>query len=251
MTPSPWLKRYCARHLRSSHWMSSPFCSGAYSVVTNGRVLVALRDHGASVTDGFMFDPSTNVPPKERVAPYLAAVAPLARTTLRALWLWCEQLSRDFCENCNGHGRWHDAGIICYECDGVGFDAPPAGKGRPGFFAGVAVDRDYLALALPTELGEPCTRVTLAVLPPLFDKAAISLVLDGGFWRVALAALDDGKVASISPEHRVTFHAEPVYAEMWSERHDPVTRAILADWLEERGDPYARALHGQPSTVDG
>jgi hypothetical protein len=156
------------------HWRGRPCV-----VATDGRLLV-LAPHD--------FPAEAPPPPvRERLLRLLDAPDPPAalETTAEALAAWCGPRDPGEprpCDQCGGSGLCHcprcDAEHDCGFCDGGEAAArPPV---RPGVLAGVVVDRNRLALALP-HLSGPCT---------VRGDAGRGLVgLDARGWRVLAASL--------------------------------------------------------------
>ena len=225
MSKTPWLLRYADP--MPGQWCSGVIAISVWSVATDRRSLLAWSDGGR------LGMPHPGVPP--RLGPtFLDGLArTILHTRLCDLLLWCGHLSFDVCLECKGECLEANQGVIlvryCDACEGVGWYFPGINDVRHGMLAGVRIDMNRLAWTLAPDLldaGEDEVSVGT-----LLDGHA--LVIDGSRFRLVQMCVTP------MPHHPAfvpTFHADPMYAQLWLEREDPAGAAVLADWLEDQGD---------------
>ena len=242
MSRSDWLSRYVADPETGRWYCEVVACDGRL-VATDGKSMVAVR--GGGVQDECRVVGS--VVARMQIRPFLTT-QPLAaiRTTLGALWAFCGCVRWDWCDSCGGRGSqgtyeedFDGGGIPCPDCDGGRWLPATADAGHCGKVVGVQCDLSRLAWSLAPELGGPGDEVTVGRMSVGDDKPIV--VVDGDGWRVlVMGMLED------FPLHRgnvyPSFHADPLFAQLWLGREDACTRLALADWLTERGDGYAARL---------
>jgi hypothetical protein len=243
----PWLARYVGDSMRNA-WMPYVHALGDLSAATCGWGVLAVRDGGRQEWPADMSAHDVDRG-RKALSPFVRdPFAPLLRTSLASLLLWCQSVDGDTCEACNGSGRmeddWH-AGS-CTLCEGDGCWIPGTDCKRPSLLAGVLMDRNRLAWLLAPEL---CDLPDEPVLVGVCTTCSQAVVLETPHWRAVLMGLDEKarKPGEVPP----TFHPEPPFARMWVERDDPAddyaARLALADWLEEeKADPYAAVLRVLP-----
>lgn len=244
MSAKPWLARYCVE-VCVRRFATRVSSVDGFSVATDGRSMVCVRDGGVQE-----YPPTeeTTEGDRQSLRKYLAEpFTPVLRTDLASLWLWCGGVVWDRCTSCNGRGEI-DADTLCPDCDG-GRGIPTIDQKRPGFLAGIAVERSRLAWSLAPELADEPVAVGAS------PRTEGALYLEAASWRVVVMAVSVERWARETrlrgnppPPETIypTFHPEPEFARMWIEQGDPDVRLILADWLEDRDDPYAAVLRRPP-----
>jgi uncharacterized protein (TIGR02996 family) len=239
----PWLARYVGDSLRNA-WMPFVHTVGDLSAASCGWGVLAVRDGGKQESPALPPDDSNRG--RKALSPFVRdPFAPLLRTGLASLLLWCQSVDGDACEACNGRGVEEYQNIPCHECGGSGCWIPGVERKRPSLLAGVLLDRNRLAWLLAPELldlpDEP-------VLVGACRTCSQAVVLETPHWRAVLMGLDEKvrKAGEVPP----TFHPEPLFTSLWVEREDPAddfaARLVLADWLDDRQDPYAAVLRVLP-----
>lgn len=263
---SDWLHRFvCDPDWASAAnrlWQCAVWSFGDWSVATDSLAMVALRDGGASESQGCFDDESQGCFDDDRPAVRRALAGyfdllPPARlhTTIDALWSFVGRIDARRCPNCgdpwecevdrNLTPRFH-----CEDCDGTGIELAP--EPRPALVAGVPLDVNRLARWLAPELADngrdvAARRAAVVVSRHGFTGPVDSVCFDGGAWRVWVCGMDPrgATVKDAGGLARLpSFHPDPVFAQLWLERDDPDARPVLADWLDERGDPYHEVLRG-------
>lgn len=253
---SDWLYRFVSD---PDQWMSRhrPWSQAIvgvldWSVATNGRIIVALRDGGVSEDPGVIdYDRRAA---EHALSPYFGPpTTPVVRTTLSALWSFVGHI--DACRCCNCGEPWEceidralTPRLYCEDCDGTGVEI--AHEPRPVSIGGHPFDANLLARGLAPELadlGDGVSMWLLAGRSGVLMTDPVALCVDGGKWRVWCCAMapDAGCIRDAGGLARLpTFHPDQVFAQLWLERDDPDVRPVLADWLDERGDPYHEVLRG-------
>jgi hypothetical protein len=243
----PWLARYVGDSVRNA-WMPFVHALGDWSVASCGWGVLAVRDGGVQEWPPVMGGGVVSNKGRRALSPFVRDLfTPLLRTGLASLLLWCQSVDGDTCESCNGSGRLeyeaHDG--PCTFCDGRGCWIPGVECKRPSLLAGVLLDRNRLAWLLAPEL---CDLPDEPVLVGACTTCQQAVVLETPHWRAVLMGLDEKvrKAGEVLP----SFHPEPPFTTLWLEREDPAddyaARRVLADWLDDKADPYAAVLRVLP-----
>lgn len=251
-TLTPWLARYCRREPMRNEWMKRVVSLDGYSVATDGKGIVAVKDGGVQEWPPVWSDTETASP---LLKEFLHGPARFAfRCPLAHLLTFAGHVQRDKCEDCDGAGSmagYHDP--TCPECEGRAFDPWSQPDVRQASIAGLVMNLNALAWYLGSEL-EPGT-VNVGVYPARDANAkrpSFALCLETDSWRVLVMSMEPGGITDQHGNREAwknlpTFHPEPTFAGLWLEREDSAVRLIFADWLEEHypEDAYSRVLRGE------
>lgn len=234
----PWLHRYTGSNNTGVAWTDTVLSVDGWSVATDGKMLLAIGDGGRQEFPPAPAEDEDLDRGREEVRRMLTDPRQATgTTTLDALAVWCGFVQWCKCEACQGGPH----ALYCEDCDGDGRWLPSPLHCRPGYIGGAFVDRNRLAWALAPELWSLCsgTCATLQVGSMRHRRSrARTLVLWNARVHLVVARIDRRKWRQKGPYP--TFHPDPEYQGLLLGGDE--ARPILADWLEEHGDPYASVL---------
>lgn len=236
-------------------WVENVFAVDGWSVATNLKALVAVRDGGEAAEQG--------QPPPDRNRVHVAAMlaaAPVdpAAVEVGDLRRWCGYPKGPACEWCGGHGwmnagvdeipdghehlfRVGDAGAVevqCYDCEGSGEGV----RRSAGRVCGAVVDKDLILSHTPGLIAESRCLGWRAELPAKSHKGQVQHGLylsgatgDGAEWRVVVSEISPPALAE---QDVLGAKTPPVYVPgigaLWH-LIDSGGRFVVADWLADRG----------------
>jgi len=221
-----WLDRYTKA--ATWHWQGQVYHLGPRSVATNSWSIVAVADGGEQARL-WLDELGGRVPAFGQEEAAKRKIGNLATqkvsyqltTTIRQLTTWA-------------------GAVQIWPPDSMTYTQPEC-----GLLCGLKIARSRLAFLLAPELwdmGESVLKVGLAKMKP--RAATKALTIDGNRVRLVMAEVMPG-YPEVDCGPVAPFYPDDLFLQLWMGREDPVCRAMLADWLEERGDPYAGELRRQ------